>query len=91
MNNTNARFVKNVNERQKLWQLPSGKFVLTSFSENINPSETMAFEAWEGGGVKNWDTLGVIVDEHPRHETLIERILLNDSIEQILTSKGAYL
>lgn len=43
---TNARLVKNVNEHQKLWQLPSGTFVLTSFSNKILPNETMAFEAW---------------------------------------------
>jgi hypothetical protein len=73
---TNARFVKNVNDRQKLWQLPDGSFVLTSFTHKTNPPETMAFEAWEGGGVKDWLEIDCIIDFSPKHEELIERILL---------------
>lgn len=73
---TSARFVKNVNDRQKLWQLPDGSLVLTSFSQKTSPHETMAFEAWEGGGVKNWCEIDCIIDSSPKHEDLIERILL---------------
>ena len=76
MNNVNAILIKEVNENQKLWQCPNGMYVLTSFSSIPTNSETMAFEAWEGGGVKNWCEIDCIIDSSPKHEDLIERILL---------------
>jgi len=72
---TNARLVKDVNEHQKLWQLPSGTFVLTSFSNRVLPHETMAFEAWEGGGVKDWTDLACAVGSSPKHEEVIEEVM----------------
>ncbi len=71
MNNVNAILIKEVNENQKLWQCPNGMYVLTSFSTILNHNETMAFEAWENGGVKDWLDLACIVDSHPRHKDVI--------------------
>jgi hypothetical protein len=77
---TNARLVKNVNEHQKLWQLPSGTFVLTSFSNKTLPNETMAFEAWEGGGVKDWQELACAVGPMPKHEEVIEEVMIRRTL-----------
>jgi|TARA_R100001510_G_C7649210_1_gene206597 hypothetical protein len=71
MNNVSAILIKEVNENQKLWQCPNGMYVLTSFSTILNHNETMAFKAWENGGVKDWLDLACIVDSHPRHEEVI--------------------
>jgi len=71
MNNVNAILIKEVNENQKLWQCPNGMYVLTSFSNIPTNSETMAFAAWENGGVKDWMDLACVVGSEPRHEEVI--------------------
>lgn len=78
MNNVNAILIKEVSENKKLWQCPNGMYVLTSFSNNSAiqaRSETMAFKAWENGGVKDWVGLAGIADPEPRHEEVINYVV----------------
>jgi hypothetical protein len=57
---TNARFIKNIDSNRKLWQMPDGVYVQTSFSDKIEGShETMAFEADANGEVVDWRELAV--------------------------------
>ena len=77
MNNVNAILIKEVSENKKLWQCPNGMYVLTSFSDYpAIPAmgETMAFKAWENGGVKDWAGLGRMVGSEPRHEDVINYV-----------------
>ena len=80
MNNVNAILIKEVNENQKLWRCPNGMYVLTSFSTIPTQSETMAFKAWENGGVKDWLELACIVDSHPRHEDVISIVANKEGV-----------
>ena len=75
MNNVNAILIKEVNENKKLWQCPNGMYVLTSFSTIPTQSETVAFKAWENGGVKDWLDLACIVDPEPKHEDVINIVV----------------
>ena len=74
MNNVNAILIKEVSENKKLWQCPNGMYVLTSFSTIPTQSETVAFKAWENGGVKDWLGLACIADPEPRHEEVINYV-----------------
>jgi hypothetical protein len=72
---TSARFIKDVNDDQKLWEMPDGHFILTSFSSKFSPKETAAFVADSNGIVRDWTECGLLLSEDPKHEEVIEDIL----------------
>ena len=77
---TNAKFIKNIDSNRKLWQMPDGVYVQTSFSDKIEGShETMAFEADANGEVVDWRELAVSYSSEPMHEYVIETVLTKHS------------
>lgn len=77
---TNARFIKNIDSNRKLWQMPDGVYVQTSFSDKIEGShETTAYEADANGEVVDWRELAVSHSSEPMHEYVIEAVLTKHS------------
>jgi len=73
---TNARFIKDIDSNRKLWQMPDGVYIQTSFSDKVVASyETMAFYANAEGEVVDWAELSVAFSSEPAHEYVIEKVL----------------
>lgn len=73
---TNARFIKDIDSNRKLWQMPDGVYIQTSFSDKVVASyETMAFHANAEGEVVDWAELSVAFSSEPAHEYVIEKVL----------------
>ena len=54
---------------------PQRDICFNFISNRVLPHETMAFEAWEGGGVKDWTDLACAVGSSPKHEEVIEEVM----------------
>lgn len=73
---TNARFIKDIDSNRKLWQMPDGVYIQTSFSDKVVASyETAAFYANAEGEVVDWLDLVVAFSSEPAHEYVIEKVL----------------
>jgi len=72
---TNARLIRDLNDSQKLWEMPNGIFILTSFSVKTEPKETAAFIADPNGNAIDWIECGMVYSEEPKHEEVIEDVL----------------
>ena len=73
---TNARFIKDIDSNRKLWQMPDGVYIQTSFSDKVALSyETAAFYANAEGEVVDWIDLVLAFSSEPVHEYVIEKVL----------------
>ena len=72
MTTNNATMIKKVNNHKKLWRLPTGNHVLTSFS--TFSKETMAFNARPTGAVESWAIVVCVDGDKPEHEEVIRQM-----------------
>jgi len=72
MNNELATMIKKVNNNKKVWRLPTGNHVLTSFS--MFSKETMAFRARSTGAVESWAIVVCVDGDQPEHEEVIRQM-----------------
>ena len=72
MNNELATMIKKVNNNKKVWRLPTGNHVLTSFS--MFSKETMAFSARSTGAVESWAIVVCVDGDQPEHEEVIRQM-----------------